>query len=109
MKNITAFAIFLSTCFLGIKSYAQAVDTVNSQHVAYLQSQLKTNTATSRTVAKIIEAYKSNASQVAAYPSIREAQKRGRIDLLINQKNTALKKLLSDAQLRTILPSSELR
>lgn len=109
MKNITAFAIFLLTCFLGIKSYAQTADTINSQHVAHLQSQLKTDPATARAVAKIIEAYKSNASQVTADPSIPEAQKRARIDLLINQKNTALKKLLSDAQLRTILPSSELR
>jgi len=109
MKNITAFTIFLLTCFLGVKSDAQAVDTVNSQHAAHLHARLKTDPATTRAVAKIIEAYKSNARQVAADSSIPEAQKRARIGLLINQKNTALKKLLSNAQLRTILPSSELQ
>src|SRR5665213_170492 len=109
MNIITAAAIFLLTCFLGTKSYAQTVDTVNSQHITHLQSQLKTDAATTRAVAKIIEDYKSNASQVAADSSIPEAQKRARIGLLINQKNAALKKLLTDAQLRKILPSSELR
>ena len=104
MKNIiiTSLVIMLSITL----AFAQT-DSLKSQQNSYLSKQLNITDALATQVEGIMAAYKTNAGKLAENKKLDPTEMRAKIDALIEEKNSKLKKILTEEQLNKFLPTSE--
>ena len=73
----------------------------------YVSKQLGVDNAKASDVNTTLDGYKNQVKQVMADNSLTDAQKRAKIDGLIDKKNTKLKTILTAKQAQQIIPLSE--
>ncbi|WP_017256995.1 hypothetical protein [Pedobacter arcticus] len=99
---ITTLTIMLT----GLFAKAQTEGPKQSQKLE-LSKQLNITNAVAIQVEAIMADYKTNASKVAESKKLAPQEMRTKIDVLIEEKNNKLKKLLTQEQLNKLLPTTE--
>ncbi len=102
-KTLTfTFAILLT----GLLAQAQT-ESPNTTQKTYLSKQLNITDSLSTEVESIMATYKADAGKVAESKKLSPQEMRAKIDVLIDEKNAKLKKILTDEQLDKLLPTTE--
>jgi len=104
MKQIIAG---LALCLaLSNKSYAQEADSVKTIRIKQISKELKVTDSQSSQIVKIQDDYKSELKKLMASKET-DTKKLEKFNQIMEDKLTKLENLLSDAQLKTLLPSTE--
>lgn len=91
-----------------ISTFVQAqTDSLKYKPTSYLGKQLNITDSLATQVETILADYKPNANKVAENKKLNAANMRIKIDALIADKNTKLKKILTEEQLFKLLPTTE--
>lgn len=111
------FLVFMLTG-MAFGSYGQAQKTQKPGNSTEVQQQklqqnfyrrtLQVDSAKAEQVSKVQDSYKASMKVVEADTTLNETSRRAKIRMLMEQKNQQLRQLLSPAQQRKIIPTTEL-
>lgn len=104
-KIIILMLALVLTCF-----FAQAqTDSLKNKQTSYLSKQLNITNALAIEVESIMASYKTSANKIIDNKKLDPEEIRTKIDILIEEKNIKLKKILTQEQLDKLLPTTEKR
>lgn len=110
MKIIFTYSItivFASAFLLSTKVYSQQLDSFKTAQVKYLSKDLSLSQTSAVQVVTIMDKYKQSAKIVISDKASTPADKKVRLDKLIDEKNKQLSPLLTEQQFNKVVPTSE--
>lgn len=109
MKRFSlAFLVIAATLF-GTHAYSQQADSLKQARIKYISKDLTVTDSTAEKVIVILDQYKEAAKQLINDKNLTEDIRRVKFDMLIDEKNNKLQKILTEQQLQKMVPSSERR
>lgn len=107
MKQITIIALagFLIT---GV-AFAQEADSLNKIKIEHYSKMLGVTEKKSKDIVLIMDQYKESAKQIINNAALSQDEKKIKFTLLIDDKNSKLKKILTASQLEKVIPPSEIK
>ena len=109
MKKLTITLLISTAAFFSQKAHAQQADSLKQVRVNWLSKELSITQEKAQQVASIMDQYKENAKIAIDDKSLTQETLRAKMDLLIDEKNTKLKKILTEEQSSKIIPTTERR
>lgn len=110
MKTISTYILFfIGAALFSTQAYSQQPDSLKKAKVKYLSKTLSVSESKAQQVASILDQYKAAANQAASDKNLSQQQIRTKLDLLIDEKNSRLEKILTEQQLLEIIPTTERR
>jgi hypothetical protein len=107
-KTILLPTIILCTVVLVNTAYGQKTDSLKTlQQTKYLAKELAITEKTAQQVATIMDDYKAAANLLVNDKTITQQQLKEKFDILIDEKNSKLEKILTEPQLQKMIPNSE--
>lgn len=108
MKKSYLISIILAI-LLNAHAYSQQADSLKQVHINYLSKTLSISQSKAKSVVAILDEYKENAKKVISDNSQSEDARKLKLNQLIDVKNSSLEKILTEEQLKKIIPTSERR
>lgn len=105
MKTIKIAIAML--CILSIEAKAQKTDSLKNDRKQYLTEHLKLSSDQSKKVTGIEDQYKEQLNKIVGL-KLTDPEKRARFLQLVDEKNKKLTEVLSEDQLKQLLPTTEL-
>lgn len=87
--------------------YPQQPDSLKKAQVKYLSKDLSLSESSATQVVTIMDTYKESAKKVISNKALTPADKKVRLDKLIDEKNKQLSTLLTEQQFNKVVPTSE--
>lgn len=106
MKYPILVLIFIG-CIWSANLNAQQADSLKLAHIDYLGKTLSVSQSKAKAVFSILDDYKVSAMKVISDASLTENTRREKLNQLIDDRNSKLKKELTEQQLQKIVPSHE--
>ena len=107
-KHLLLPTIIFCIVLLASTAYGQKTDSLKTQQQAkYLAKELATTEKTAQQVALIMDDYKTAANLLVNDKTITQQQLKEKFDILIDEKNSKLEKILTEPQLQKMIPNTE--
>ncbi|WP_276359155.1 hypothetical protein [Daejeonella sp. H1SJ63] len=100
---------FILTILFNAHAYSQQADSLKQAHIKYISKSLAVPEGIAQQVAFILDQYKEKAKASINDKSLTGDSLRVKLDQLIDDKNSKLKKILTEQQLQKIVPTTERR
>ncbi|MGB4776060.1 MAG: hypothetical protein WBP45_12855 [Daejeonella sp.] len=100
---IAAFALSLFTK----QAYGQQADSLKRANLNYLRQTLSVTEQKAEQVQVILNQYKENAKLLISDKNLTEDTRRAKFEQLVDDKNSRLKKILTEEQSNKLIPTTE--
>ncbi len=109
MKKTYLIVLFALLTFYGTEVFSQQPDSLKQVKINSLRKDLSIDKSNAEKVIQVMDEYKLSAKAVIENNVLSETEKRDKLNLLIDDKNANLKKLLNEKQLEKVIPTTEKR
>ena len=106
MRYQLLFLILIGSMW-SVNTHAQQADSLKQVHINYLSKTLSVSQSKAQQVVSILDQYKQEAKAAVNNKSLKDDERKVKLDQLIDEKNSKLKKILTEQQLQKIVPSTE--
>ncbi len=108
MKKSYLISFILAILFTA-HAFSQQADSLKQAHIKYISKDLAISESIAQQVVSILDQYKQEAKAAVNNKSLKDDERKVKLDQLIGDKNSKLKKILTELQLQKIVPTTERR
>lgn len=109
MKKFYLLSLVILITLLTNHAYSQQTDSLKQAHIKYISKNLAISESIAQQVVSILDQYKQEAKAAVNNKSLKDDERKLKLDQLIGDKNSNLQKILTEQQLQKIVPSAEWR
>lgn len=103
----TSIILFASIAFASTTAIAQKTDTLLKTNNNYISKDVALDKDKATQVITVMDNYKQQVKTLTADDKLSDAEKRAKFNLLVDEKNANLKKIVSDKQFEKLVPTTE--
>jgi Cu2+-containing amine oxidase len=103
----TTIILFATIAFTSTSTLAQKIDTLLKARIDYISKDLALDKDKAAQVVAVMDDYKQKVKTLTAENKLSEVEKRAKFNLLVDEKNTILKKIVNNMQFEKIVPTTE--
>ena len=107
MKKLSLTFLSILTILLCNNAYSQQADSLKQAKIKYISKDLSVTDSKAEEVVLIMDQYKADAKKLINDKNLTEDARRMKFDGLIDEKNSKLKKVLTEQQLEKMVPTTE--
>ncbi len=109
MKKLTSAILIIAAALFIQKAHGQQADSLKQARIKYMSKDLAVTETKAQQIVFILDEYKENAKLVINDKSLNRDALRVKLDVLIDEKNMKLKKILTEEQSNKLIPTTERR
>ena len=107
--KISCIFFFTAVTLTSNLAYSQTTTGEKQALIQYISKDLSISEIKAEQVVTILSQYKTKAKDIVNNQAYSEAERKTKLDLIIDEKNNGLTKLLTPQQLEKVIPSTERR